>query len=798
MKFKGTYLTILLLAFTISNTLAQYNNPNSIAYDPGNKNYYISNTGNGTVTKLNASYQTSTVITNLTEPKGLFFITAGTTQLLIVLDVNKIKVFDPSSYSLIQSISVTGATNLEDAILDLNNANVFYLSDRGGNKIIRGELGPAPFYIPSFSDLATGVDRPTGLWFDSNGRLLMVQDTTNSPISEVDTSNGNISVVKATDLDYLNSIIQDGQGNYYISSWGDDNLYRFAPDFSDSVKITTLNNPAGFYMNINDDLLLTACSNCNKVEFFKLHAFIPWADITGCPGDSATVLFNPSYKSVGTYGSNNQYFVDVSDDLGKFSPPRLVGRISLDSDPDSIRIRIPSDKYGTGNLLYRVRSTNPFILSPEYKLTISALPNAKASDYDVLGTCINATLNLGGNPIKDNVYSWSPGSKLNDSAIANPAFTSSTTGNDTLYLTVTSTRSGCSASDTVIISTKPDLSLPQLNEIVSFCSGDSVEIGVKNVTYKFKWTPNFALSSDTVANPKTFTPGNIKYYVSFTDIATGCKGNDSVTVLVNPTPALPDIADSFSVCRSEDLTLTIDPVTGIEYSWEMPDYLDKDTGNSVVFNCDKSLLIYYRITAMNVQECKAQKVIKVLVLDKPSVRIDFFNYIDGALKDSVELNWEDTTGNSFVDLYAIDTTGVPFLVKGSIPEGLNKFPVINFERFRKNGKIEFRYFLEAINPNSCESVTDTLTYLLVSARTQELIPFAISPNPASRSIQILCPDKAISKVAIYNSTGRLMLETDNDIAGKDIDVSTFASDIYHVIIFNEEGNFGIEKLILIK
>lgn len=789
-------LTAFLVFTAVATCFGQYYGPNSITYDAVSKVYYVSNTDSGTITRLNASFQTSTVITGLTEPKGLFFIAAGANQLLIVLDVNKIKVFDPSSYSLIQTVTVTGATNLEDAVLDLLDPDVFYLSDRGGNKIIRGELGPAPFYIPTFSDLKTGIDRPTGLWFDNLGRLLMVQDTTNSPISRIDTANGNVTLVKSTGLHYLNSIIQDAQGNYYITSWGDDNLYRFKPDFSDSVVINTYNDPTGFYFNPSLDLLITACSKCNKLEFLKLHLFIPAGNISGCPGDSATVLFNSAYKSTGTYSSFNNFVVEISDSLGSFISPKVAGYVTSDTDPTSIRIKIPSENYGSGNLLFRVKSTNPLIYSPEYNLTINPLPVAKASDYDILGSCVNASVSLGENPKANHTYSWSPGINLNDSLLANPVYTSVATGDDTLYVTVSNTLTGCKATDHVVISTQSNLTLPQLNEIVSICQGDSAAIGVTNVSYQFAWTPDFALSDDSVSNPVTGTPGDIKYYVTFTDSASGCSGTDSVVVLVNPLPDPANISDSFTVCRGEVLQIAGNPSANDRYEWSPPDHLSTDTGLSVSFQSGQSGVYEYNVAAISANDCRVNSTVVINVLQKPSPQLQSIEFLEGGISDSIDLSWTDSTGTSFANIMVLDTHGNAFTAAPGLPEGNSRFAVSNFDQFRNNGEVKFQYFLVAENPNGCATQSDTFNYFKTSVQNLHLLPFNLYPNPARNSITVTGQFPTPVEIVLLNLSGQTVLQFSEVASGQTLDVSGLPAGLYTARVTDDEGRSGVRKIAL--
>lgn len=792
-------LSSLMVGFC-SGLFAQYSAPNSIAYDQSTKNYFISNTGNGTVTKLDANYKTSTVITGLTKPKGLFFVDLGSNKFLIVLDGNKAKLYDPSTYGLFQTITVTGATELEDAVINPNNPKVFYMSDRTGNKIIRGEVGPAPFYFPSFSDLSTGISKPSGLWTDSKGRLLMVQDTLNSPITQVDTSTGKRTILKSTTIDYMNSIIQDREGNYFVNNWGDDYLYRFTPDFSDSVKLSSFNNPAGFYFNEPFDMLVMACSGCGKLDFFKLHNFIPNGAVSGCPGDSATVLMNGAYKSIGTFGSRNEFMVEASDDQGDFNPPIIVGRIASTTNPSSIRVKIPSSNYGNGNLKYRIRSTSPPHYSTEYDMYVNPLPDAFAYEYDKAGICLNASIRLGGPPRKDYLYSWKHSASLDDTTLSAPVYTGNAAGTELLILKVTDTKYGCIAYDSVEVNTQPSLTLPQLKDTVALCQGDSTAIGVTNSDFSFVWTPNQLLNNDSISNPVTSTTADLTYQVSFSD-TNGCTGADSVRIKVDPTPLAPDINNQWYACANETVTMTGDPVSGDNYAWTPSARLSTDTGLSVTFIPDDSVGMFkYSIIATNAYGCSSERQVTVEIHPLPKAQL---SAVLGQSDTSVVFELNDTTGVIKADLFLVDGSSSYILFDTSLSEGTHTYNFSEFPQsvFGTSGqKIEFDYYALSTNDHGCESYSDTMTFTWLSLPKIALLDFGISPNPASDIIQLELGDiQTPVIIGITNSAGQQLRFpepgkfTDSSVK---IDLTDLPAGVYTIEVTTLDGRSGTKKIVL--
>ena len=139
--------------------------------------------------------------------------------------------------------------------------------------------------------------------------------------------------------------------------------------------------------------------------------------------------------------------------------------------------------------------------------------------------------------------------------------TISVTGPDTYSVTVTN--SGCSGSDTAVVTFNPAPTANAGND-VSFCAGDSAIIGsnpVNGVTYS--WSPTNGLfssqSSITYAKPSQTT-----VYV-VTASQNGCSATSSVEVAVNPLPVVSfsGLTSNYCVDDNTDYNVTGSPSGGV-------------------------------------------------------------------------------------------------------------------------------------------------------------------------------------------------------------------------------------------
>ncbi|MBI2967611.1 MAG: hypothetical protein HYY40_07340, partial [Bacteroidetes bacterium] len=163
---------------------------------------------------------------------------------------------------------------------------------------------------------------------------------------------------------------------------------------------------------------------------------------------------------------------------------------------------------------------------------------------------------------------------------------------------------------------------------VSFCSGDTVQIGSPPVVnYSYSWSPVTGLNDPGISDPLltlinlSSVPDTYLYIVNVTDTITTCTSSDSLVVIVRPYP-IADAGNDTGFCSGQGVTIGTVSTAGYTYLWS-PDTGLSDTSISNPFvsltNSDTIIdtIIYTVITT--VYNCSAGDSVQVLIYPLPVV-----------------------------------------------------------------------------------------------------------------------------------------------------------------------------------
>ncbi len=266
-------LAVSILFFVmISGIKAQYASPESIIFDAASNRYIVSNAANGTtggnlvtVNRADIHLVTSFVSTGVNSPKGMCI----SNDTLFVADVTKIKAFKLPAGTLAATISITGAVGLNDLV---NAKNGFlYVTDLQGNKIYK--IDQSTLQATAINDPGSVIIAPNGILLDSAAnRLIFVSYRMNSPIQTLTLSTGVISTWVNTSLSNLDGIAKDPSGNYYISSWATNSIYKYNNSFSGTPTVIAsgYDGPADILYNSVNDTLIIPCFNSADMVFLNM------------------------------------------------------------------------------------------------------------------------------------------------------------------------------------------------------------------------------------------------------------------------------------------------------------------------------------------------------------------------------------------------------------------------------------------------------------------------------------------------------------------------------------------------
>ena len=373
------FLLLTLLPFIGISGTAQFNKPNASTYNKFDDHYYITNHNGQSVVKLDRSGNKSVFIQNLVAPNNLLFDVFPFGPAFIVLDSNKAKVFDTSG-SMIAYISVPNAVKLMDLVYD-SAAQCIYATDVEKGWIIKTTFGSAPNYTPNISVWISGLVRPSNLLLQkNNNRLLFVQDTMNANLMSVDLNSKSVTVLRNTGLSLLSGLAQDSEGNYYISSQYEKNIYQWNKYLTGSPKkIVGEPKPGDITVNSAKDEWVYCCILCGSVYVSKIHTFGPAIEIMGCPGDSVDIYKNTLIKCLGTFNPGNQFILELSSPAGNFDTAITLATVTDTLQPIYQRIQIPENLIGSKKYRYRYRTTNPAVKGAFELLYLSDRPKEQFS-----------------------------------------------------------------------------------------------------------------------------------------------------------------------------------------------------------------------------------------------------------------------------------------------------------------------------------------------------------------------------------------------------------------------------------
>lgn len=248
--------------------------PESAAYDPLQKRYFISNYGSGCLTQIDSNGVISTFKSDLSKPLGM--VLCGDV-LYVVENPNKISGFNIINDHPAKQVIIDSALFLNDITSD--SRGDLYVTDSRKKSIYKIEpesMTCSLFAHTEFSD-------PNGIAYDKiNNRLIVCFFCENAPVQAVNLEDTSITTLVSPSLHNLDGIAIDSDGNTFISCWGKGSfakgfpskgmIYKFNPSFANLPEIIELEHfgPADIYFNPKSDLLIIPYLLDHLVEFRKI------------------------------------------------------------------------------------------------------------------------------------------------------------------------------------------------------------------------------------------------------------------------------------------------------------------------------------------------------------------------------------------------------------------------------------------------------------------------------------------------------------------------------------------------
>jgi DNA-binding beta-propeller fold protein YncE len=299
------------LVFSSNSTFSQaINNPESVEYDAANERYLVSNRANPISIQALVPGQAPTLFAiGVSSPAGLEILNSK----LWVCDGGSMKSFDLATGTLVDNIAV-GGTFLNGITSD--GTEMLYVSDFTAKKIYKINTTT----LVSTEVVANTVSTPNGMWYDgTNNRVLFVNWGVSAPIKAMDLTTYAVTTVATTTLGSCDGIARDGAGNYFVSAWTQNAVYKFDANLANPVAVVTgLTQPADICYNVSNDTLVVPQTSADLVTF---HNFSTASLNVNAEKLDLKLFPNPAHEKI-----NLSFEVDHSTDV-TFRISTLNGQI---------------------------------------------------------------------------------------------------------------------------------------------------------------------------------------------------------------------------------------------------------------------------------------------------------------------------------------------------------------------------------------------------------------------------------------------------------------------------------------
>ena len=259
---------ILYSSFLLAQNLL--NNPESVVFDAPRDRYIVSNWGDGTIVVINndsTQYYFTTEFLNQFQIAGLYIYgdtllcAAGNGTDAGLLGLNIV------TGELLFHLPIPGIGLPNDIVVD-KEGNI-YVTDYWGDKLYK-----ISNHIPS-EMIGSGVlGDPNGMLYDEpNNRLLILSVSgSGAPVLAVSLIDSSVSTIISTGFNGTDGITQDAIGNYYISEWTNDRVYKYDQEFSAPPEVFSDGNddPADIYYDKFHNFIVVPNFSSNTVRFVPI------------------------------------------------------------------------------------------------------------------------------------------------------------------------------------------------------------------------------------------------------------------------------------------------------------------------------------------------------------------------------------------------------------------------------------------------------------------------------------------------------------------------------------------------
>lgn len=278
-----------------------------------------------------------------------------------------------------------------------------------------------------------------------------------------------------------------------------------------------------------------------------------------CIGDSTDLCVN--IENTGLLDIDSvQVYMTINGDTFNGANPYIFQNGIIEDGEDSV-ICLGNAWLNTGDTIIAYTTmpnglNDTFNVNDTFMLVVTMNPIPDADAGVDTTVCGYVPVNMGGNPTSStaSTFSWSPGTYLNNTALANPTATFTASGTFDYGVTVTDSNN-CSNLDSVSVTVLPITSI-DAGPDTTICSGDSVTIGGSPsapASASVLWSNGNLLDDDTLQNPTATSTISTDFVLAATD-TNNCTFYDTTFIFILLTPAL-DAGPDTGTCNNDSVQI---------------------------------------------------------------------------------------------------------------------------------------------------------------------------------------------------------------------------------------------------
>ncbi len=247
-----------------------FENPECVTFDTLNNRYLVSSCGDDAIYSLYSDGRREL----FWQDDGIQVLgnCIGGDTFYVSIDYNPSAVvaFDLNTDQLLYELVVAGSRQLDGMTTD--SSGHLFIGDGVFNRVYRVDLSDLSYDIYFAGTAVAGIQ---DIEFDPvNNRILTIGFNADSKLLALNLNSGSYQILVDPPVGQFDGLAVDNEGNYYLSSWQTDIVYRYGPGLTNPPEalFSFPSGAANIEFNSRDDILILPMFDMNEVILMNLYA----------------------------------------------------------------------------------------------------------------------------------------------------------------------------------------------------------------------------------------------------------------------------------------------------------------------------------------------------------------------------------------------------------------------------------------------------------------------------------------------------------------------------------------------